>query len=179
MTPNDLLQLVYDRFRTTGTWPLVRDLYVDLRKEGSFRVLAAEVGLNKIVCEDGPEGVCRLLFETIAECRNSEEDIQNVLAALRFTAERFIVDKLGTISGDDIAISLKLKRVPSSRLEYFFPDAAEACWTSHTAVPGGGFVNMQLKEQIVLYESVTTFEEFIAIRTRLRQEPSAIGRRMT
>lgn len=170
MTKSELLQLVYDRFRSSGSWPFVSDLRVELRHEGNIRVLATEIGADNIVCENRDGGVCRLHFPAIAECQYAEEDVNNVLAAFRFLARQYITDRARTVGSAEIVTALMLPQLTGMRMCRILPTAATEVWASYTNGEDASFVNMKLLEGIVPYESVTTFAQFVTISERVRQE---------
>ena len=175
MTHAELLQLVYNRFRASGNWPLVSDLRVELRDEGNVRVLATEIGADKIVCENRDGGVCRLHFATLAACENAEEDVTNVLAAFRYLAHRYITEQARLVSSAEILAELKLPSLAGTRMSRILPSAATETWESYSSGEDGSFVNMKLLDGVVPYEKVTTLAQFIATGARVRNEARIIA----
>src|SRR5437870_2325133 len=108
MDREDFLQLVWDNFHRADAWPLVRELQAQVRQRAKVRLLAAQIGLDLVVCEEGPDGVCFLTLKGIARCRHSTEDIESFLAAVRFAARHFLANGPKPIPSELFAEELKL-----------------------------------------------------------------------
>lgn len=90
-----IVQIVYDHFRQTGEWPRVRDLDLDygevLDPVGGLELLCRQVGHERISCGSPTSEHDRVILtiRSIAECKGSEDDVRNFLAAVRLAARRY------------------------------------------------------------------------------------------
>jgi predicted nucleotide-binding protein len=114
----ELLQIVYDQFKTSASWPEVRTVQVQLGPAENLRRRAADIGQDKIVCEQNYSGksLCFLKLDGIAACKDSEPDIRNYLALFRFAGRRYADVGEKQITSDEIqkelgATDLEMKRL--------------------------------------------------------------------
>jgi len=106
--PEEVLQEIYEHFRQTGDWPSVRDLQVRYKDHGDFRTFAARLGQDRLVCQQGPTGVCYLPLREVSRRRNSLKDIALLCGALEFASSWFAERGPQGISQADLAAALDL-----------------------------------------------------------------------
>ena len=173
MDHGEFLQIVYDRFRTTGKWPRVRDLQIELRDKVNVRALALDAGLSKVVCESRPAGECFLHLEGIVECKDAQEDIENFLATVRLMARRYVSEGASRITKGEIDQELGLGQLASVRLaRILLRVAGIAGGSSGTA--DDATLSLELTEDTLWYENVATIDEFMVVRRRVRHESAEL-----
>ena len=174
MEQHEFIQMIYDQFRSTGRWPRVRDIQVEVRHLFNVRKFAAEIGANRVVCENRPEGVCFLHLEAIATCRNSDEDVQNFVAAVRIAARRYIGENANRMTGADFEQELKLATLANARLGRILPRATDF-WSTYGPSEDGGLGSIELTESVMFYENVQTISQFFEVRDRVRTEAADVS----
>src|SRR5437879_2881962 len=102
ITELDFLQIVYDHFKATGGWPDVRNIQLHIGTQQNARRFAAEIGSDKIICEEQPDGVCFLKLDGIALCKGSDRDIANFLGVIRMAASLYAESGRQKITSQEI-----------------------------------------------------------------------------
>jgi hypothetical protein len=175
MNRDGFLQLVYERFRTASAWPLVRDLQVALRPV-NVRLLAAEIGIDTVVCEETADGVCFLRLEGLACCPNAKEDIETFLAAIRFIAQQFIKDGTASVTAKALADNLGLSAEALRRLGLIL-SRTNVCWSTSSWRPDGSAFEVSPSSEAVFYENVNTLEGFLGTRRKVADDAIAAAAR--
>ncbi len=175
ISSNEFLQLIYDRFRTTGTWPLVRDLQITLRQKGNIRQIASTVGFDKVICEDRADGVCFLRLEGISACRNSETDVKNFLAAVRLASSHYISSGPGEITSQMIQTQLSLSDLETRRLSEIMY-RHNAPWSSAGWSQDRSWFHFEPGTEIVFFENVHTLTEYLDTKDRIAAEAAEATR---
>jgi uncharacterized protein (TIGR02391 family) len=172
--PREFMQAVYDSFHSTGKWPLVRQLQVKFRESANVRALAVSAGVSKVVCENRTDGECFLHLEGIVECAGAEDDIENFLSSIRYMARRYVNESASRITGEEIDRDLKLPALARIRLSRILARAAG--FAGNSSISQDGTIQyIELVEDTLWFEHVETFEEFIAIRRRVRDEAATVA----
>lgn len=175
MSRDEFLERVYDEFKANGRWPLVRDLQIKLRHAGNVRRIAAQIGLDKVLCESGPDGACLLLLKGIAICHNSERDIEIFLATIRFLASKYIASGPGQINSKDIQQSLRLTDEETRRLgEILYRNTG--IWSSARWSQDRAEFHLEPSEDAVFFDKVQTLLEFLNTKDRIAAEAAEAAR---
>src|SRR5437764_381749 len=98
----NFLQIIYQHFKATGTWPDIRTAQLRVGAGQNVRRLAAEIGTDKVICEEPQDGVCFLKLEGIALCSGSERDVANFLALIRMAASQYAQAGRANITSEHI-----------------------------------------------------------------------------
>jgi TIR domain-containing protein len=173
---NEFLQLVYDHFHREDAWPRVRELQVPLRGRVNVRLLAAEIGTDLVVCEDGQDGVCFLRLEGLARCASAHQDIETFLAAVRFIAQRFIELDPAPVTSEALASSLKLDSRAVRRLGLILFRDSGSWMGGGSFQPDGSAFSINPREPAIFFEHVRTLDELFEISRRVSQEEIATAR---
>jgi predicted transcriptional regulator len=173
---DEFLQLVYDHFRREDAWPRVRELQVPLRGRVNVRLLAAEIGPDLVVCEDGTDGVCFLRLEALARCASAHQDIEAFLAAVRFIAQRFIEHGPAPVTSEALARSLKLDSRAVRRLGLILFRDSGSWMGGGNFQPDGSTFSINPREPAMFFEDVRTLDGLFEISRRVAEEEIATAR---
>lgn len=165
--PEHILQRIYDTFRDAGQWPSVRSLLHEYRHEGSFRTIAARIGRDRIICQEGSHGVCYLPLAEVARRDHATADLQLVCGAVRLAAKRYLLHGAQPIDQRDFASALNVHGAALTRLgrllaleQHVFTEAASsnAEMSGFSYTPG---------ERALHFEDVHTFGDYEAVVARV------------
>jgi hypothetical protein len=175
MTPDEFLQELYDEFKRTAEWPLLRD--VQLRHfDTNLRYLAKTIGTERVVCNDGPSGsLCFLQLKEIANRSGSDSDQKNFVDAIRIIAQAYIAHGHERVELQHIMAELKLSQRDAKKL-------AEMLWLAgdiSNAYGARGTLEFYLQpiERMLWFKDVSSMDEYFAIHDRINQE-EAEGRHL-
>lgn len=89
-----LLELVYARFREAGVWPNARKLRVDVRQIGDLVDLCREIGVNLIVTGSGNEAAekTELRVGALEYLSEAEDDKQAIAGAIKVFVKQFVAN---------------------------------------------------------------------------------------
>jgi hypothetical protein len=167
MNHADFLQLVWNNFHRNDAWPLARDLQAQVRQKANIRLLAAQVGLKLVVCEEGQDGICLLRLRGIALCQHSDEDIENVLAAVRLTVKHSLTDGLKPIESTTFGQELKLVPRDVRRLGMILYRTGGSWGSVSRWASDGSQFSVTPGENAIFYEGVRTLDEFFRVGERV------------
>jgi len=173
---DEFLQLVYDHFRRVDAWPRVRELQVPLRGRVNVRLLAAKIGPDLVVCEDGDEGVCFLRLAGLARCAGAEQGIETFLAALRFVAQGFIEHGTTPVTSEALARGLPLDSHAVRRLGLILFRESGSWMGGGNYQPDGSTFAVNPREPAMFFENVRTLDEYFEISRRVVDEEVATAR---
>lgn len=103
-----LLNEVYTSLRATGTWPFVRDLQKRLGPSLNVRVIAADIGIDVIVCEQSQNPKCFLTRKGFERVGAAAGDLDTLAKALGLMATRYTEQGPVAVTGEELATALRL-----------------------------------------------------------------------
>lgn len=171
--PNSFLSLVYEHLRSTGAWPTVRALQVQLRAEGDVRLLAARAGPDRIVCNYGSEPLCFLTLRGLADLPSANGDLQNVLAVLRFLARRCVVPGNSPITSTSLAHEVNLSSSEVARVGtiLYHDHSTWAGWSGDQDK-----FELTPRDDTIFFENVQSVADVLQIRARIASESMEAAR---
>jgi len=172
MSPEALISRVYAHFRSTGTWPKVRPLQVELRAHGNLRLIAAKAGRERVVCDDSHDGVCRLTLKCLSELPAAQDDVSHYLAAIRLMASHFITKGAVEISTEEIGTALSLDAAGLKRLVALL--WRDAIWFSTSSGYEDSMRGIPV-DDILFFEAVDSLGEIEEVRARLDAERAEVA----
>lgn len=141
LTPiqEELLDTIYDRFRSTSAWPTTTQLEIDFRARGSAKRLATEIGRELVVWEwSGPESQCYLTVRGLATRAGAQPDVARFLTAVRYLASRYVqsvgevqvsaaelVQELGFSEDEARRVAALIRREPELLASYTIPPSPQ------------------------------------------------------
>lgn len=170
-----LLQDVYDRFRASGEWPLVRDLQVAHKALGNIRYMAATIGVDRMVCEEGQDGRCFLRLGEVNQRAHSHDDISAYLATLRFIAAAFEAHGPSPVTSEQLASALALEPLALKRLSRLLCRDSGP-WSGGSWDTQGVTFSVTPVEEALFYDSVHTFPQYQAARNQYIEQSVATSR---
>ncbi len=165
-----LLQRVYDRFRDSGQWPPVHTLQIELRQEMKVRRAAAAIGTGLIVCEDGGDGKCRLTLLGIAHCTDSEDDLANFTALIRFLASSYVSNPGVIVRSEEIKAALAMEEAAMTRLRMVIKGTVWGIWGTSTWPNDSQAFTLTPSEEAAFFEKVATVDEYLELKDQLNEE---------
>ena len=168
------LQEVYDHFRISGEWPLLRPL--QLRHfNTNLRVLAKRIGADRIVCNEEQDGTrCFLHLKEIANRANSEDDQKHFVDAIRIVARAYIDRGRTNITLKDIASELKLSELEAKKL-------SEMLWSAGqiSDMYGARGLDFYLRplERMLWFRDIRSMDDYFAMHATVDEE-EAEGRQL-
>src|SRR5204863_6380929 len=93
-THRKLLQLVYAKFNSSGTWPSARSVRLEIRHDGDLADLCRQLGSRLIVCNLGESagGTCELRIHSLLYLRGAGRDKQLIFKAIQYLLKRYIAE---------------------------------------------------------------------------------------
>ena len=169
------LQEVYDHFRTSGEWPLLRPL--QLRHFNThLRVLAKRIGPERIVCNaEGDETRCFLQLKEIANRANSEDDQKNFVGAMRIVARAYINRGRANVTLKEIASELNLSELEATRLSEMLSSAGQIS-DMYGARASLDFY-LRPVERVLWFRDIESMDDYFAMHALIDAE-EAEGRKL-
>lgn len=174
MTPSQLLADTYAYFKDHGFWPLVRTLQATYGPRISVRALAAEVGSDKLLCNEGADGRCILTLQGLRGLPDSAADLDRLAAAVAFLAKRY--EASGSEQVDHVAIgnALGLTGLDLARVGGLL-SLSGRYWSGGSWRPDNTQFSITPAEEAFFFRDVASFAEFEQVRTEIERNDRRIG----
>jgi hypothetical protein len=165
MTPEELMQEVYDHFHSKGEWPLARELQLSHRN-AHIRPMARGIGWQKLACGDGPEGRCVLQLAEFINRTGADEDLSLFLRAIRFSASLYAMRGTIPVSSSEFATELGLTEIELKRLGGML-SIADRITTGGSWSPDNSGFSIYPAERILFFEHVRSMDQYFALQQKL------------
>lgn len=167
---DEILQRVYDIFRASGEWPSVLELQREFKGQGDFRTIAARIGRDTIVCQDGPTGRCFLPLTAIAARQHCQGDVDLFCAAIRLAAKSYAERGAEPLTQGTFAKELDVHGAALPRL-------GRLLHLENFVFAGGASSNANMStfsltpaERAIHFDGVGTFADYQAVVRRITAE---------
>jgi excisionase family DNA binding protein len=178
------LELVYQRFTTTGEWPVAMRIQRELDKtSGNFDFVAALESLPRELgwCVRDQEGRAQLTLQGIARCENSTADINAFLAFVRTCYEQYLSNDANLkVTGAQVATTFGFDALMIKKL-YQLLQIEAVFWTSMSGGADGSLEVALNGDRIRHFRNVESLDDYVAAKQRALQPapgvfiPSTIG----
>lgn len=173
-----LLEETFACLRDTGQWPLVRTLQVKFGPTISVRAVAAELGPDRIVCQDGLEGVCFLTLASLSQIPGAADDLETLARALRFIAETYAAAGSKPITHTQLQTALGLQPIPLKRLGLLLR-LVSGPWTGGSWSNDGTTFSVNPGEDAFFYIDVHSYHDVVGVQERLLEQQQSIARALS
>ena len=169
-----LVSDTYEHFRVNGKWPLVRTLQTLYGSGINVRALAAEIGRDIVVCQEGGDGECFLTLTALEAHEPAAADLHTLARALRLTADKYKEQGSKLLTHDDYSIGLRLSELETKRLGALLR-------TMHGISSGSGWnpdgheFSITPTEGAFFYDTVETFGDVRRTQKRIEADSRRIS----
>ena len=174
MDRNQLVRHTYEHFRVNGKWPHVRTLQARYGSGLNVRALAAEMGRDTIVCQDGADAECFLTLTALEAHEPAAPDLQTLARALRLTAEKYKEHGSQTVTHEEYSASLGLTELETRRLGALLRMVQGISSSSGWNTEGHEF-SITPTETVFFFDAVQTFGDVRTTQRRIDADSRRIS----
>lgn len=174
MDKSDLIDAVFAQFAKASEWPHVRDLQRHFGPRVNVRLVAAELGPRIMVCEEGPEGVCRLTLDALSSIPGAATDLDTLAAALRFACESYLKNGPEPITHLTLRDALRLSDSAQRRLGFLLR-STYGPWVGLSSSPDGMQYSITPNDDAAFFGEIQNYSDLKKTQNRLDEERRRIA----
>lgn len=174
LSPAQLIADIYTHFRTAKEWPLVRTLQSRYGSSTNVRVVAAEAGARRILCEAAVDGRCSLPLSEIADIAASADDMDRLFDALRIVAAHTAEHGASPISSAAFAPLVNADAAALRRLGHML-SLVDRLWSSYSPPNVAGEFQFTPTETAIFFDKVSNYREYLEARDRIEADQRRIN----
>lgn len=125
-----LLDRTFRYFLENGAWPSARRMDLEIGRAESVQRIATDAGSHLVVCAspEDPNGRCFLTLRGVARCEHGKEEIDRMLAAIRYMAKRYVAGAgTATVSAEEFMAELGMTDAQARRAAVLLEQAHSLC----------------------------------------------------
>lgn len=178
MTSAQFLRDIHSYFASSGEWPSVHFLQSKLGTRLNARVLAAEIGPDLVVCQEGDQGTCLLTLTALSAIPEALPDLTLLADGMRAIARSYAERGPVKVTQLDLEAALGVTSVPLRRLGHLLR-LLKGPWSEYSATAGGATYSFQPREDVFFYQDVSSYNDIREVQLRLEMERQRIAERLT
>lgn len=173
----DSRQLIHDTFThflAVGQWPLVREMQMRYGPRVNVRALAADLGLDLVVCQEGSDGRCLLTLGALGAIPDAEPLLSMLARAVRHVAGRYPGDGAKPVGHDDFREALDLAPLQVRQLGALL-SMLNGPWSGSSSSPDGAHFSVTPRDDVYFFLEVQSYADLRAVQARLNDESRRIS----
>lgn len=172
------LRDIHSYFASSGEWPSVRFLQSKLGTRLNARALAAEIGPDLVVCQEGDQGKCFLTLTALSVIPEAVPDLTLLANGMRAIARSYAERGPVRVTQGDLEAALGVTSVPLRRLGHLLR-LLNGPWSQIDATPDGATYSFQPREDVFFYHDVSSYNDIREVQLRLETDHQRIAERLT
>lgn len=173
MEQGQFLNDIFEHFRKNGRWPAVRSMQFRYGPQLNVRLFAAQLGLDLVVCEGGPDGIIRLTVRALSVLPAATDEMALYVRATRAIADLYAKRGAQPVSQAELQSALGISGIELLRLGGLLRDGFGP-WAGSSWSPDGMEFSITPSEDALFYTTITDYRSFEAVRAQVDRERQRI-----